>query len=248
MDTQGDGLIPAGVSVAAVIPSAGAGIRMGAGRPKQFLSLRGKPVLGLTLEAFERCGAVGTVILVAPAEDLDYCARDIVVRYGLSKVKRIVSGGARRQDSVRLGLEACPPDCHIVVVHDGVRPLVRPGLIERVVAEALDYGAAVAALPVKETLKEALETGFIGKTLDRRRLRMIQTPQAFRFRELVKAHRTAHEQGWDEMSDDALMLERLGLPVRLVEGAEDNIKVTTPNDLEVAGFLLERRREEDPAP
>lgn len=245
--TQGEGLNTGSGIVAAVVPAAGAGVRMGADRPKQFLSLGGKPILALTLEAFERCAAVRIVVLVVPAEEVDRCEREIVRGQGLTKVRRVVPGGKRRQDSVRCGLEACPPECDIVVVHDGVRPLVRPALIERIVTQAREHGAAIAALPARETVKEVLDGGWVGRTLDRRRLWMIQTPQAFRFADLLDAHRRAAEQGWEEMSDDALMLERYGFPVRVVEGAEDNIKVTTPNDLEVARILLERRRGEDPS-
>lgn len=232
--------------VAAVIPAAGAGIRMGADRPKQFLAIGGTSILALTLDVFERCEAVRTVVLVVPPEELACCEREVVCGHGLTKVRRIVPGGARRQDSVRCGLEACPPECDIVVVHDGVRPLVRTGLIERIVAEARLHGAAIAALPARETVKEVLEGGWVGRTLDRRKLWMIQTPQAFRFPALIEVHKRAMEQGWGEMSDDAMMLERCGIPVQVIEGAEDNIKVTTPNDLEVARFFLGVRRGEGP--
>ncbi len=232
--------------VAAVIPAAGAGIRMGADRPKQFLAIGGRSILALTLDVFERCEAVQTVVLVVPPEELAYCEREVVCAHGLTKVRRIVPGGARRQDSVRCGLEACPPECDIVVVHDGVRPLVRTGLIEKIVAEARLHGAAIAALPARETIKEVLEGGWVGRTLDRRKLWMIQTPQAFRFLSLLEVHKRAMEHGWEEMSDDAVMLERCGIPVQVIEGAEDNIKVTTPNDLEVARFFLGVRRGEDP--
>ncbi len=247
MNTKGEGLEPGSGTAAAVIPAAGAGIRMGADRPKQFLYLGGKSILAVTLGAFERCAAIRTVVLVVPAGELEHCEREVVRGQGLTKVRHIVPGGARRQDSVRRGLEACPPDCDIVVVHDGVRPLVRPGLIEHIVAEAREHGAAIAALPARETVKEVLGGGWVGRTLDRRKLWMIQTPQAFRLSVLLEVHKRAAEQGWEEMSDDALMLERSGIPVRVVEGAEDNIKVTTQNDLEVARFLLEGRRGEDSA-
>ncbi len=228
--------------VAAVIPAAGAGLRMGADRPKQFLLLDGKPVLAVTLEAFEASPAVSAVVLVVPAEAVSSCRQELVKGFGLTKVLCVVAGGARRQDSVRLGVEACPPECDLVVVHDGVRPLVPPDLIERTVTGAREHGAAVAALPAKETVKTATEDGWVDRTLDRGSLYLIQTPQAFQRGELLGAHRRALEEGWEEMSDDALLLERIGRPVRIVEGAEDNIKVTTPNDLEVARFLLARRR------
>lgn len=228
--------------VAAVIPAAGAGIRMEADRPKQFLYLDHRPILAVTLEAFEHCPVIEAVFLVVPGEDVSACEQDIVRRHGLTKVQRVLPGGERRQDSVRLGVEACPMACDFVVVHDGVRPLVQPGLIQRTVAEAREYGAAVAALPARETVKEVSNGAWVERTLARENLWLVQTPQTFRRSDLLHAHHRAMDGGWGEVPDDASLLERLGLPVRIVQGAEDNIKVTTPNDLAVARFLLERRK------
>jgi 2-C-methyl-D-erythritol 4-phosphate cytidylyltransferase len=219
---------------------------MGAGRPKQFLLLGGKPMLAVTLEAFERCPVIETVVLVVPEEAVSACG-ELVAKQGLTKVDRVVPGGGRRQDSVRLGVEACPADCDLVVVHDGVRPLVQPDLIERTAAAALEHGAAVAALPARETVKQVRDGTWVEGTLDRRRLYLIQTPQAFLRTDLLEAHRRAVQEGWEEMPDDACLLERAGLAVRVVEGAEDNIKVTTPDDLQVARFLLQRHRGGDRA-
>lgn len=228
-------------SAVAVIPAAGAGVRMGAERPKQFLLLSGRSILSVTLEAFERCPVIETVVLVAPKEAVSACEREIVMGGGLTKVSRVVPGGARRQDSVRLGVEACPSGCDLVVVHDGVRPLVREDLIERILVAARAHGAAVAALPARETVKQVREGAWVERTLDRRGLWMVQTPQAFFRSDLLAAHRKALEEDWEELPDDASLVERIGVPVRVVEGAEDNIKVTTPNDLALARFLLERR-------
>ncbi|MCF8061810.1 MAG: 2-C-methyl-D-erythritol 4-phosphate cytidylyltransferase [Deltaproteobacteria bacterium] len=229
-------------SAAAVIPAAGAGVRMGAERPKQFLLLDGKPILTVTLEAFERCPVIDSVVLVVPGDVVPACEREIVQRHGLTKVRRVVPGGARRQDSVRLGVEACPVGCDLVVVHDGVRPLVRSDLIERTVAAARDCGAAIAALPARDTVKQVRDGTWVERTLDRRSLWLVQTPQAFLRADLLEVHRRAVNEGWEEMPDDASLLERAGLSVRVVDGAEDNIKVTTPNDLEVARFLLANRK------
>ncbi len=229
--------------VAAVIPAAGAGVRMGADRPKQFLQLDGRPILEVTLEAFERCPVIGQVLVVVPGEAVAACEARILGRSDFTKVRRILAGGPRRQDSVRMGVEACPAGCRLVVVHDGVRPLVRPELIERTVVEAGRCGAAVAALPATETVKEVLEGNRVYRTLDRGSLWMVQTPQTFCLKDLLEAHRRAEAEGWDEAPDDASLLERLGRPVRVVLGEEDNIKVTTPHDLAVAGFLLKRHRQ-----
>lgn len=240
MENRGEG--PKAGSAAAVIPAAGAGIRMGAGRPKQFLLLNGRPILAVTLEAFERCPVIEAVVLVVPGDAVSACEREFLEGRSPTKVLRVVAGGARRQDSVRLGVEACPPGCDLVVVHDGVRPLVRADLIERTVDAAREHGAAVAALPARETVKQVRDGAWVERTLERQSLWLVQTPQAFLRADLLAAHQRALDEGWEEMPDDASLVERAGHPVRVVDGAEDNIKVTTPNDLEVAGFLLGRRR------
>jgi 2-C-methyl-D-erythritol 4-phosphate cytidylyltransferase len=178
---------------------------------------------------------------VVPSPDIDYCTREIVQRYGLEKIRRVVPGGKRRQDSVRLGLEASKGEgFELAIIHDGVRPLVRPEMIQKVAAAAKDVGAVVAALPAKETVKQVDSGQLVSRTLDRGRLWLVQTPQAFRYEEILKAHWRALDEGWEEVTDDALLLERMGIPVHVIEGAEDNIKVTTPYDLELARFLLKR--------
>lgn len=227
----------------AVVPAAGAGLRMGVGRAKQFLELGGSPLLAVTLQAFECCTAIDQVNLVVPSSDVDYCRREIVQQYGLQKVKRVVAGGKRRQDSVRLGLEASNgAGFELAVIHDGVRPLVRPEMIQRVTETAGEIGAVVAALPAKETVKEVDGALQVMRTCDRRRIWLVQTPQAFRFEEILHAHRVALERGWDEVTDDALLMEMMGIPVQVIEGAEDNIKVTTPYDLDLARYLWGRRQ------
>jgi 2-C-methyl-D-erythritol 4-phosphate cytidylyltransferase len=231
----------ASVRTLAIVPAAGAGLRMGAERAKQFLDLCGKPLLAVTLEVFEHSPAVHAVNLVVPSPDIDYCTREIVQRYGLEKIRRVVPGGKRRQDSVRLGLEASKGEgFELAVIHDGVRPLVRPEMIQKVAAAAKEVGAVVAALPAKETVKQVDSGQLVSRTLDRGRLWLVQTPQAFRYEEILKAHWRALDEGWEEVTDDALLLERMGIPVHVIEGAEDNIKVTTPYDLELARFLLKR--------
>ena len=240
MENRGEG--PKAGSAAAVIPAAGAGIRMGAEGPKQFLLLNGRPILAVTLEAFERCPVIETVVLVVPGDAVSACEREFLEGRSPTKVRRVVPGGARRQDSVRLGVEACPPESDLVVVHDGVRPLVRADLIERTVDAAREHGAAVAALPARETVKQVRDGAWVERTLERQSLWLVQTPQAFLRADLLAAHQRALDEGWEEMPDDASLVERAGHPVRVVDGAEDNIKVTTPNDLEVARFLLGRRR------
>lgn len=237
-----EGSMSKSLKTAAIIPAGGAGVRMGSDLAKQFLDFNGKPLLAETLEKFETCRAVDRVIVVAPPGWVDFCRNEVVVAYGLSKVEKVVEGGVRRQDSVRHGVEALGGHCELVVIHDGVRPCVDPNLIERAVAAARTARAVITALPAKETVKEIDEDGQVSKTHDRRRIWLVQTPQVFRYRDLLAGHRRALAEHWGEVTDDASLMEKMGIPVRVVEGSEDNIKVTTPHDLELAKFLLKRKR------
>lgn len=223
--------------VLAIIPAAGSGTRMGADRAKQFLDLEGAPLLAVTLNPFQQCGDVDDIILVVPPVDVRFCREEILERFEFTKVKKVVPGGKRRQDSVRLGLEAAEEHYDLVMVHDGVRPLVEEGLIMRLVAAGRRHGAVIAALPAKETVKEVDEMGRVVKTHDRKRMWLVQTPQVFRYQDLLTAHRRGEKEGWEEATDDSLLIERLGIPVRVIQGSEKNIKVTTPQDLEMARFL-----------
>ena len=157
---------------------------------------------------------------------------------GSLRSRKIVPGGKRRQDSVRLGLEATEGKYDLVLIHDGVRPLIEKGLIERVIEEAMVNRAVITALRAKETVKEVNNIRQVVKTFDRERVWMVQTPQAFRYQDILKAHQKALEEEWEEATDDALLIERSGITVKVVEGSEKNIKVTTPHDLELARFLL----------
>jgi 2-C-methyl-D-erythritol 4-phosphate cytidylyltransferase len=228
-----------------IIPAAGLGIRMGGKRPKQFLEINGTPILASTLRTFQDCEAVDKVIVVASEDDLETCRRDIVKRYRLDKVVAVIPGGERRQDSVYSGLEAAGKDFALVVIHDGVRPLVERRLIEEVLLAAKACGAAVAGLPTRETVKEADTRARVIKTLDRAGIWLIQTPQAFSTALIWEAHERARQEGWPEATDDAALVERIGAPVQIVHGSEKNIKVTTPFDLELARFLLEQRANHD---
>ena len=225
------------VKTVAIIPAAGSGIRMESKRAKQFLSLDGKPILALTLEPFQE-STVDAIILVVPLDDLEYCKKEIVERFGFTKVKKIVPGGKWRQDSVRFGLEATEGKYDLVLIHDGVRPLIEKRLIERVIKEAMVNRAVITALPAKETVKEVNDLRDVVKTYDRKRVWMVQTPQAFRYQDILNAHHKALKQGWEEATDDALLVEKSGITVKVVEGSEKNIKVTTPDDLELARLLL----------
>jgi 2-C-methyl-D-erythritol 4-phosphate cytidylyltransferase len=222
----------------AIIPAAGSGIRMGTDQAKQFMELDGRPLLAVTLKPFHDCRKVDAVVLVVPLRDIDYCQKEIVERFELEKVKKVVPGGKRRQDSVRLGIEAAGENYGLVLIHDGVRPAVDEALIGKVIEKARTHRAVIPALPVKETVKEINSRGEVVKTYARQQVWLVQTPQVFRYEDIVAAHQKALDEDWGEATDDSVLIERLGIPVTVVEGSEKNIKVTTPYDLELARFLL----------
>ena len=223
---------------AVIIPAAGRGHRMGQGaRPKQFLPLFGKPIVRWTVEACAAARSVAQLVLVVAPEDVDACRSWI--SDATEKPVQVVAGGDERQVSVQRGLAAVPASVPLVAVHDGVRPLVQPALLDQVVAAAARHGAATAAVPLKDTVKQVRD-GWVQITPDRASLRAVQTPQAFRRDLLVEAHTRAQADRW-LATDDAALVERLGHPVAVVDGAYDNIKITTPEDLLLAETLLRAR-------
>ncbi|MBW1787470.1 MAG: 2-C-methyl-D-erythritol 4-phosphate cytidylyltransferase [Deltaproteobacteria bacterium] len=225
----------------AVIPGAGSGTRMGGRRAKQFLDLCGMPLLAVTLKPFQDCRAIDGIVVVAPPSDLTYCREGVVRKFGFSKVTAVVPGGLRRQDSVRAGLEAAGESCGRVVIHDAARPLITTELLDRVLEAAEAHGSVIAGLPAKETVKAVSPTGEVLGTHDRTHTWLIQTPQVFPYKELMQAHQASLRENLEEATDDALLMERLGLPVWVVEGTEENIKVTTPRDLALARMIMEAR-------
>lgn len=225
----------------AIIPAAGFGIRMKVEIPKQFLKLDGKPILAMTLEKFNGCSLIDGIILVVPADDVDFCVSEIVEKYCFNKVLKVTAGGKRRQDSVRSGIKAIEGGCDCVLIHDGVRPFVTIETIKNSIEAIKDERAVITAVPAKDTVKKAGKEGYVAKTYERRLLWLIQTPQAFRYDDILNAHKKAEAEAWDEVTDDAMLMEKLGIPVKIIEGSEDNIKVTTPHDLEYAEFLLGKK-------
>ena len=211
--------------------AAGSGRRFGEG-DKLFAPLAGRPLIAHSLMAFEVCRLIDRVVLVLTEENLERACR-LVDAAGFDKVAVICPGGPRRQDSVRLGLEALG-ECRWVVVHDGARPLGTAALIEAGLAAAAETGAAIAAVPLADTLKEAADDGLVRRTLDRRNLWAAQTPQVFDYELLREAHRQAD----GEVTDDAALVEALGRRVKVFPGSARNLKVTTPADLALAQALL----------
>lgn len=230
--------------VVALIPSAGGGRRFGSPVQKQFLPLAGKPLLVHTLQPFQMSPSIQEILLVVPSDWVDKVMDVIVKPYDLHKVKRAVPGGALRQESVRLGLEALESIWDVVMIHDGARPFVTDEMIARSIKETLVHGATFVGVPAIDTIKEVDPEGQVQSTLDREKLWMVQTPQSFRFEMIVRAHREAERVGFVG-TDDASLVERLGYKVRALLGSYDNIKVTTPEDLILAEAIFRRRTERD---
>lgn len=225
----------------AIIPAAGFGLRMSADIPKQYLKLQNRPILAITADKFDRCDLIDGIILVVPAGDVDFCKKNIVEKYGLKKVIEVIAGGERRQDSVRAGIEATNGKYDAVLIHDGVRPLVNQKTIVRAINALKKNRAIITAVPAKDTIKKIGEGGYVLKTYDRMHLCLVQTPQVFRYKDIFNAHIKALKEGWNEVTDDALLMEKMNIPVKIIPGSEENIKITTPFDLEYAEFLLSKK-------
>lgn len=223
------------MNAGAVIVAAGASTRMGDAGDKTLADIGGEPLIARTVDVFERCDAVTAIVLVVSERNLDAITalRDAK---GWARTLPPRVGGARRQDSVRVGIDALPAECDWVLVHDGARPFVTPRMIEEGLAAASATGAAIAVVPAFDTVKRVADDGRVVETLDRSQLAMVQTPQVFR-RDLLER---AHTEVADDVTDDAAMVERIGVEVRTFDGARSNIKVTTPEDLVIACAMLGR--------
>ncbi len=231
----------------AVIVSAGKGQRFMEGRKKQFHLLSGKPILAHTLDKFETCPLIHSILLVVGQEDMDYCMKEIIEKYHLRKISQIVPGGKRRQESVKNGIDVLSKDAEVVVIHDGVRPFVTKAMIEGSIQLAIRFGAVVVAMPVKETIKMAHSDGTVLKTLDRESLWQIQTPQTFQANLIKEAYHRATENGFIG-TDDASLVEQLGVKVHILPGSYTNIKITTKEDLMLAHLFLKMKTLTEPDP
>ena len=227
--------------VIALVPAAGRGLRMGGAIPKQFLALGGEPLIIQSLLALQAAAVVDQIILAVPSADIDYCQREIVAKHRFTKVTKVVAGGTERQDSVRHALAEVPSGTEIVLVHDAVRPFLTQGMIDEVVAAARKHGAAIIALPMRDTVKQVGPDRMIEQTVDRAPLWLAQTPQAFRRDWIEEAHRKAQAEGV-RATDDAFLVEWLGHAVAVVEGSGENIKVTRPEDLVIGEAILASRK------
>lgn len=217
---------------AAVVAAAGEGARFGGSGPrKQFRTLAGRPVAERACRALGGDAGIERLVLVLPAD-----VAEAPPQWASAVADRVLAGGDTRRESVARGVDALPAAVDVVLVHDGVRPLATPGLVRRVRRAAAD-GPVVPAVPVRDTVKEVSASGRVVRTLDRERLRRIQTPQGFPAAMLRRAHRRARREGWSS-SDDAGLCEQAGMTVTTVRGERRNLKVTTPDDLLYAEWLL----------
>jgi 2-C-methyl-D-erythritol 4-phosphate cytidylyltransferase / 2-C-methyl-D-erythritol 2,4-cyclodiphosphate synthase len=224
-------------SVAAIIPAAGSGSRMGLDHPKQYHLLAGTPILVHTVRLFVRSSAIDQIVVVVPPDRVDSTTR-LLQQYDLTgDALQVIAGGKRRQDSVKAGLDTLDAETDIVLVHDGARPLLSSDLLSSCCDAALHYGAAIAAVPVKDTLKKGGPDNRIVHTVDRKDIWQAQTPQAARLSLLLDAYAVA---GNRDVTDEASLLELAGVEVHLVEGSETNIKITRPDDLIIAEKLMQK--------
>lgn len=222
----------------AIIVAAGSGKRFGSKTPKQFLEIAGKPLLIHTLEKFQKCAEIDAIILVLPsAETAQFL--EIISKYGIAKLSKVVAGGKTRAESVYRGLKSVrAATAEIVAVHDGARPLVKTEEISACVLKARETGAAILAAAVTDTIKEISENGEIVQTIERAKLRRALTPQCFRYDVIMQAFEKA-DLG-EAATDESFLIEKTGVKVSIVEGSAENIKVTHKSDLILAESILKR--------
>ena len=230
----------------ALIPAAGMGKRMGASINKQYLQLDGMPIVARTISVFEQSPFIDAIYLVIPEAEIPYCREHVIAACGFRKVVEIIPGGKERQNSVMNGLRAMRQhlaDDDVVVIHDGVRPLITAELLQESIELARRSDGALVAVPAKDTIKTVCD-GIVINTPDRETLWQAQTPQSFRFGVIFNAHRSAEQDRYIG-TDDASLVERMGGAVRIVRGDYRNIKITTPEDLILAeSFLADERKVE----
>ncbi|MBI4684909.1 MAG: 2-C-methyl-D-erythritol 4-phosphate cytidylyltransferase [Nitrospirae bacterium] len=230
--------------IVAIVPAAGFGKRFGPGGNKQFQSLKDKPLIVWTLKVFESIRDIEEVIPVLKNDDME-AGLDLIDKYRLSKVKKIAPGGKERQDSVFSGLNLVEKKTAAVLIHDGVRPFFKRSLVEESINQLKDCDGVVAGIPVKDTIKGVSTSNvrneiIVEKTLNRSLLWAVQTPQVFRYDILMNAYAKAMEEGFYS-TDDSAIVERYGGKVKIIMGDYSNIKITTPEDLDIAEVLLRKR-------
>ncbi len=221
----------------AIVLAAGQGKRMKSKVQKQYLLIKEKPVLYYTLRAFETSPVISEIILVTGKDEIEYCREEIIKKYGFAKVCSIVAGGKERYHSVHNGIQAID-GADYVFIHDGARPFVDHEMIERAYLAVQEYDACVVGMPVKDTIKIADEEGFAAQTPDRKKVWQIQTPQTFEYHLIKEAYEKLLIEEPEGITDDAMVVETMtNHKVKLVEGSYQNIKITTPEDLDIAAIF-----------
>jgi len=225
--------------VAAIVPSAGSGVRLKSKTQKPYIKLGGKPILGRTLMALSENKDITEIWVAVEKDKLVKARREIIKKYKIKKA-RLVPGGRERGDSVYNALRAVSKGVDYVLIHDGIRPFIKGRLIDAVLKEAYRFGAAILAVPVKSTLKIAGKRGFINNTPDRKCFWEAQTPQVFKRGLIEKAYKSAIKKNI-RATDDSMLVERIGVKPKIVMGSYSNIKITTREDLELAKILIRQR-------
>ncbi|MDY0234841.1 MAG: 2-C-methyl-D-erythritol 4-phosphate cytidylyltransferase [Gudongella sp.] len=229
-----------GKFVSIIIAAAGMSNRMGSKINKQFLLIDNKPILAHSIEAFNRLKCVDEIIVVSKEEEVEYCRKEIVYRYGFNKVSKIVKGGKERQDSIYNGILSLNSNVDIVLTHDGARPFIRKEAIIKGIEGAIKYGACVIGVPLKDTIKVVEDNDIVHHTPNRSLLWAAQTPQCFQIDLLKKGYEYAMSEGIVG-TDDSSLVEKNGYPVKMLMGNYDNIKITTPEDLIIAESFLKQK-------
>ena len=218
----------------AIVLAAGQGKRMNSKVQKQFLLIKEKPVLYYTLKAFESSELITDIILVTGKDEIEYCRKEIVDKYGFEKVRKIVAGGKERYNSVHNGIQSID-DAEYVFIHDGARPFVNNEMINRAYDAVVAHKACVVGMPVKDTIKISDQAGFASQTPDRKLVWQVQTPQTFEYHLIKEAYEKLMIEEPEGITDDAVVVETMtDHKVKLVEGSYRNIKITTPEDLDIA--------------
>lgn len=216
--------------IGVIIPAAGKGKRMSSDVSKQYIEINKKPILAYTIEIFQNLRSIDEIILIVGKREVEYVEKYIKNRYGFTKIKAIVAGGKERQDSVYEGLKALSSSIDIVLIHDGVRPIIRNDEIEKIIEETKKHKACIIGTKVKDTIKIVSEEGKVISTPDRNQLYAIQTPQAFDKKLIIDAYKKGNAEGFSATDDSMLVEAYTSVKVKVIEGNDMNIKITTPND------------------
>lgn len=224
--------------VAVIIPAAGIGKRMKNEVSKQYIEIEGKPIVAYTINQFQISNNIDEIVLVVGEDEIGYAEKNIKSRYGFSKITHIIKGGKERQDSVFEGLKCLDDMTDIVLVHDAVRPLISLKAIDLIVESAKKFEACIFGVKVKDTIKVINENGYVAATPERNSLVIIQTPQAFKKSILINAYQKGIEEGFLATDDSMLVEEYTDVKVKVLEGSYDNIKITTPEDLQIIKQLM----------